>query len=93
MKYCPLMSFRKQYCTKAECLGEECALAADEEGNCLIKQALGFYVEQEKQKRDIAENGWRQAKLFYKNGLTKDIAFNEPYYEDGRIRTMIEESE
>ena len=44
MDYCPLMSYQKQYVSEAECLGEECALAADSNGECLIKQALQNYV-------------------------------------------------
>ena len=39
MDYCPLMSYQKQYVSEAECLGEGCALAADKNGECLIKQA------------------------------------------------------
>ena len=38
MRYCPLMSFQKQYETL--CLGEGCAFAADGAGDCLVKQAL-----------------------------------------------------
>jgi hypothetical protein len=38
------MSYQKQYVSEAECLGEECALAADGNGECLIKQALQIYV-------------------------------------------------
>ena len=45
MKFCPLMSFAKQYSHEIECLGEECAFAADENGNCLVKQALQVYVD------------------------------------------------
>ena len=42
--YCPLMSFAKQYSNEQQCLGEECAFAADKAGNCLVKQALQCYV-------------------------------------------------
>ena len=48
MKYCPLMSFQKQYTSQVPCLEEECALAADGAGNCLIKQALQCYVAAER---------------------------------------------
>ena len=40
MKYCPLMSYAKQYCTEISCFEEECAFAADGAGECLVKQAL-----------------------------------------------------
>jgi len=44
MSYCPLMSYAKQYSQEIQCLGEECAFAADKAGNCLVKQALQCYV-------------------------------------------------
>lgn len=50
MDYCPLMSYQKQYVSEAECLGEECALAADGNGECLIKQALQIFVDKNKPK-------------------------------------------
>ena len=43
MKYCPLISFGKQYCTEVECMGEGCAFA-DADGDCLIAQSLAAYV-------------------------------------------------
>ena len=48
MNYCPLMSYAKQYAQEIPCLGEECALAADGAGECLIKQALALYVSKER---------------------------------------------
>lgn len=48
MKYCPLMSFQKQYATQIPCLEEECAFAADGAGDCLVKQALQLYVAKER---------------------------------------------
>ena len=50
MNYCPLMSYAKQYAQEIPCLGEECALAADGAGECLIKQALQLYVSGERTK-------------------------------------------
>ncbi len=50
MDYCPLMSYQKQYVSEAECLGESCALAADGNGECLIKQALQIFVDKNKPK-------------------------------------------
>lgn len=51
MNYCPLMSYAKQCAQEIPCLGEECALAADGAGECLIKQALSLYVSGERTKR------------------------------------------
>lgn len=47
MSYCPLM-YGRHYSSITPCLGEKCALAADNKGECLIKQALQFYVNGEK---------------------------------------------
>ena len=52
MNYCPLMSFQREGWQKVYCLGDDCALAADAAGECLIKQALQCYVSKE---RTIAE--------------------------------------
>lgn len=57
MNYCPLMSYAKQYAQEIPCFGEECALAADGAGNCLIKQALQLYVSGERTR--LAEEGER----------------------------------
>lgn len=43
MKYCPLMSFAKQYSTEVSCMGVGCAFA-DTDGDCLVGQALAAYV-------------------------------------------------
>ena len=51
MNYCPLMSYAKQYAQEIPCQGEECALAADGAGECLIKQALSLYVSGERTRR------------------------------------------
>ena len=48
MRYCPLMSYGKQYCTEVSCFEEECAFAADGAGECLVKQALQLYVAKER---------------------------------------------
>lgn len=46
MSYCPLM-YGRHYSSITPCLGKKCALAADNKGECLIKQALQFYVNSE----------------------------------------------
>lgn len=43
MKYCPLMSFAKQYSTEVPCMGEGCAFA-DADGDCLVAQALVAHI-------------------------------------------------
>ena len=48
MKFCPLMSFAKQHAAEQFCLGEDCAMAADGAGECLIQQALQCYVSAER---------------------------------------------
>lgn len=64
MNYCPLMSYAKQYAQEIPCLGEECALAADGAGNCLIKQALQLYVSGERTKRaEEAEKSRRETEM------------------------------
>ena len=64
MNYCPLMSYAKQYAQEIPCLGEECALAADGAGECLIKQALSLYVSGERTKRaEEAEKSRRKTEM------------------------------
>ena len=64
MNYCPLMSYAKQYTQEIPCLGEECALAADGAGECLIKQALSLYVSGERTKRaEEAEKSRRETEM------------------------------
>lgn len=64
MNYCPLMSYAKQYAQEIPCLGEECALAADGAGECLIKQALSLYVSGERTRRaEEAEKARRDIEL------------------------------
>ena len=75
MKYCPLMSFQKQYHEKEKCLGEDCAFAADAAGNCLVKQALQCYISKERTaaaEQETAERYW----LMKKNGTRSSIVFN-----------------
>lgn len=64
MNYCPLMSYAKQYAQEIPCLGEECALAADGAGECLIKQALQLYVSGERTKlAEEAEKSRRETEM------------------------------
>ena len=45
MKYCPLISFQRDYSAQVQCMWE-CAFK-DKAGECLIKQALQCYVAKE----------------------------------------------
>ena len=82
MNYCPLMSYAKQYAQEIPCLGEECALAADGAGNCLIKQALQLYVSGERTRLAEEEERLRRetelAKMYWamkKDGTRTPIQF------------------
>ena len=82
MNYCPLMSYAKQYAQEIPCLGEECALAADGAGNCLIKQALQLYVSGERTRLAEEEKRLRRetelAKMYWamkKDGTRTPIQF------------------
>lgn len=58
------MSYAKQYAQEIPCLGEECALAADGAGECLIKQALSLYVSGERTRRaEEAEKSRRETEM------------------------------
>ena len=85
---CPLTA--SQHGGRQYCLGTDCMLA-DEAGDCLIKQALQCYVSKERTR--IANEATAMETYFrmFKDGRREPITFtNEPYYEDGRIKTMIE---
>ena len=43
MSYCPIISYQREGWSKNDCLGKACGFA-DEDGECLIKQALQCYV-------------------------------------------------
>lgn len=82
MNYCPLMSYAKQYAQEIPCLGEECALAADGAGECLIKQALQLYVSGERTRLAEEEERLRKetelAKTYWamkKDGTRTPIQF------------------
>ena len=77
MKYCPLMSFAKQYAQEQSCMGEECAMAADEAGGCLIQQALQLYVSQERTKIAEKANAIQYFETIAKNGKRVPISFIE----------------
>ena len=50
-KLCPLMM-------GVECLGKKCTLAADENGECLIKRLLELQVSKPIKEREMAEIYW-----------------------------------
>lgn len=64
MNYCPLMSYANRYAQEIPCLGEECALAADGAGECLIKQAFQLYVSSERTRlAEEAEKSKREMEM------------------------------
>ena len=67
MSYCPLMSYNGSNISR-RCFRHECALAANENGECLIKQALGLYISQEKTKITEKENAIQYFETIAKNG-------------------------
>lgn len=77
MSYCPLMSYAKQYTTGVECFREECGFA-DAAGNCLIQQALQYYVEKERTRivteTEAARNHFE---MLHKNGMRTPIDFKQ----------------
>lgn len=82
MNYCPLMSYAKQYAQEIPCLGENCAMAADGAGECLIKQALQIFVGRERTKLAEEEERIRHetdlAKMYWamkKGGIRGAPAF------------------
>jgi hypothetical protein len=80
MNYCPLMSYNGSTISR-RCFREDCALAANENGECLIKQALNFYV---KEREEASKSGWKKAKLMYKDNSS---------CQDNKIEIVSEESE
>ena len=77
MKYCPLMSFQKQYTQETPCLGENCALASDEAGNCLNQQALQIFVGKERTRIAETEAARDHFKMLHKNGMRTPIVFTD----------------
>ena len=74
MNYCPLISYRKEYTSDKECMGEEC-MFVDAAGDCLIKQALQCYISKERTaaaEREAAEHYW----MTKKDGTRTPIVFN-----------------
>ena len=82
MKYCPLMSYGKQYTSEVSCFEEECAFAANGAGECLVKQALQLYVAKERTRIAEEEEKLRKEtelmKTYWalkKNGTSSPIVF------------------
>lgn len=80
MKYCPLRNYHLS--DPQECLGEQCALAADEAGDCLVRQTLQYYVSAERtriaeemerirRETELAETYW----VLKKDGTRSSIKF------------------
>ena len=74
MNYCPLMSYNGGNVSR-RCFRSECALAADENGECLVKQALQLYVNQEKTKITEKANAIQHFKTVAKDGKRVPASF------------------
>ena len=74
--YCPLMSFAKQCSNEKECLGKECAFAADKGGSCLVKQALQCYVDSAKEKTEFTRTYMSKPYQFLEPGDTTAVKFH-----------------
>ena len=72
MKYCPLMSYAKQYANEIHCMGESCGFA-DEAGSCLVQQALQCYVAKERIRVAEAEAARNHFEMLHKNGMRTPI--------------------
>lgn len=90
MKYCPLMSYAKQYSTEVPCMGEECGFA-DEAGGCLIQQALQCYVAKEHTRIAEAEAARNHFEMLHKNGMRTPIDFKQ--YTTTTIEVDLEKEE
>ena len=44
MKYCPLISFHKEYRGETECMGDDCMFTNETTGKCLIAEYLLMQV-------------------------------------------------
>jgi hypothetical protein len=69
IKYCPIISFQKQYKEENMCM-EGCAFA-DETGECLIRQALIHYIGGDRRKEEY--------ELLHKDGGRTSIDFNQSF--------------
>lgn len=90
MKYCPILSFQTDRYCEIGCREDRCAFA-DEAGDCLVRQALQCYVSKERTRQAEEAAAMETYFRMFKDGRREPITFmNEPYYEDGRIKTIIE---
>lgn len=80
MSYCPLM-YGRHYSSITPCLGEKCALAADNKGECLIKQALQFYVNNQ-EARLSKEQEQKEQKI---RGVLEYRQFMKKYFPQTKI--------
>jgi hypothetical protein len=76
MKYCPLMSYAKQYSNEIPCMGKSCGFA-DEAGDCLVQQALQCYVAKERTRVAETEAAREHFEMLHKNGMRTPIDFKQ----------------
>lgn len=88
---CPLMAYHIGDCLggKVKCLGKQCALAADEAGNCLIKQFLETQVSQSVREKEMAKTYWATKK----DGTRQLIAFPPSPTKDVLVVSCVPDNE
>jgi hypothetical protein len=77
MKYCPILSFQADRFCEVGCREERCAFA-DENGNCLIRQALQCYVSKESTRLADETEVMRTYFKMFKDGRREPITFTNP---------------
>ena len=90
MKYCPLMSYAKQYSMQVPCMEGQCGFA-DEAGDWLIQQALQCYVAKERTRVAETEAAREHFEMLHKNGLRTPIDFKQ--YTTTTIEVDLEKEE
>ena len=77
MKCCPILSFQADRFCEVGCREERCAFA-DENGNCLIRQALQCYVSKESTRLANETEAMRTYFKMFKDGRREPINFTNP---------------
>lgn len=76
MKYCPLISYAKQYSAQVPCMKGQCGFA-DEAGDCLVQQALQCYVTKERTRIAETKAARDHFEILHKNGMRSPIDFKQ----------------
>ncbi len=77
MKCCPILSFQADRFCEVACREERCVFA-DENGNCLIRQALQCYISKESARLTNETEAIRTYFKMFKDGRREPINFTNP---------------